>query len=340
MSSSSVDPWSPVRWAENGAVRLAFDQWSERVAGEPLLLTIGLGANRKWFPDGLCRMLAAHGFAVARYDQRDGGESTHLPPTATRNPISALFKKRGEAYTAEDMADDAVAVMDALDWPSAHLLGVSLGGAVAQRVALRHPDRVRTLTTMAAVPGDAAGLRALQYVRLRTLAKFAGLKFPDTSEGNIAAGATVTRLLASPKRPFDEPAAREAAARNLDSGVHDQQAQSRQIGAQWHGQKISAITRPTLVLHGEDDPLIKPRAGKAIASRVPGSRLVPLPEVGHEIPESAWKRVAAEVRALADTARHLPAGSTNQDGVLHGEIEESFIAAEGGGEAEEGQVVA
>ncbi|MFH8411487.1 alpha/beta fold hydrolase [Streptomyces sp. NPDC018019] len=303
MSSTSPGSWSPVRWAGNGTVRLAFDQWTERADGDPLLLVMGLGANRKWFPDGLCRTLAAHGFAVARYDQRDGGESTHLPPAATRNPVSALFKKRGDAYTAEDMADDAAAVMDALGWPSAHLLGVSLGGAVVQRVALRHPGRVRTLTTMAAVPADAAGLRAMRYVRLRTLAKFAGLKYPDTPEGNIAAGAAVRRLLASPNRSFDESAAREAAARNLDSGVQDQQAQSRQIGAQWHGQKIDAITRPTLVLHGKDDPLIKPRAGKAIASRVPGARLVLLPEVGHEVPESAWKRIATEIRTLADTTR-------------------------------------
>ncbi|MGW0551161.1 alpha/beta fold hydrolase [Streptomyces altiplanensis] len=307
MSSSSAGPWSPVRWAENGTVRLAFDRWTERVDGDPLLLVTGLGANRRWFPDGLCRMLAAHGFAVARYDQRDGGESTHLPPTAPRSPISALFRKRGEAYTAEDMADDTVAVMDALGWSSAHLLGVSLGGAVAQRVALRHPDRVRTLTSMASVPADAAGLRTMRYIRLRTLAKFAGLKFPDTPEGNIAAGVAVSRLLASPNRPFDETAAREGATRNIDGGVRDQQAQGRQIGAQWHGPEIGAITRPTLVLHGEDDPLIKPGAGKVIASRIPGSRLVLLPGVGHELPEPAWESVATEIRGLADTARDLPA---------------------------------
>lgn len=306
MSSSSVGPWSPVRWAENGTVRLAFDRWSGRTDGDPLLLVAGLGVNRQWFPDGLCRVLAAHGFMIARYDQRDGGESTHLPPTVTRNPISALFRKRGEAYTAEDMADDAIAVMDALGWPSAHLLGTSLGGAVAQRVALRHPDRVRTLTSMAAVPGDAAGLRTMRYIRLRTLAKFAGLKFPDTREGDIAAGVAVSRLVTSPNRPFDERAAREGATRNVDGGVQDQQAQGRQIGAQWHGPAISAITRPTLVLHGEDDPLIKPRAARVIVSRIPGARLVLLPEVGHEVPEPVWKSVASEIRTLADIAPHPP----------------------------------
>lgn len=192
MSPAPNPLWSPVRWAENGAVRLAFDSLTEGAGGEPLLLATGLGVNRLWVPDGLCRMLAAQGFAVARYDQRDGGESTHLPPTPTRSPISALFGKRETAYTAEDMADDAVAVMSALGWRSAHLLGVSLGGAVAQRVALRHPDRVRTLTSMAAVPGDTSGLRTMRYIQMRTLAKFARLRFPDTPEGDVAAGIAVS----------------------------------------------------------------------------------------------------------------------------------------------------
>lgn len=306
MSSSSTRLWSPVRRAENGRVRLAFDRLAEGADGEPLLLATGLGANRLWIPDGLCRLLAAQGFAVARYDQRDGGESTHLPPTATGNPISALFAKRGPAYTAEDMADDAVAVLNALGWRSAHLLGVSLGGAVAQRVALRHPDRVRTLTSMAAVPGDVSGLRAMRYIRMRTLAAFARLRFPDTREGAVAAGVAVSRLLASPNRSFDERAAREAAERNADSGMHDRQAQSRQIGAQWHGPPISAISRPTLVLHGQDDPLIKPSAGRAIASRVRDARLTLLPGVGHELPECAWDAVVTRIRSLADASHRLP----------------------------------
>ncbi|NSC25316.1 alpha/beta hydrolase [Streptomyces albus subsp. chlorinus] len=303
MPSTSKQPWSPVRHAGNGTVRLAFDQLTEGGDGEPLLVVTGLGVNRLWVPDGLCRMLAARGFAVARYDHRDSGESTHLPPAATRNPIAALFARRGDAYTAEDMADDAVAVLDALEWPSAHLLGVSLGGAVAQRVALRHPGRVRTLTSMAAVPGDVGGLRTMRFIRMGTLARFARLRFPDTREGAVAAGVAVSRLLASPGRDFDEAAAREAVERNADGGVHDQRAQSRQIGAQWHGPPISAIDRPTLVLHGEDDPLIKPLAGRVVAARIPGARLVPLPGVGHELPPAAWETITTEIRRLADCPR-------------------------------------
>ncbi|GAA3491531.1 alpha/beta hydrolase [Streptomyces cremeus] len=309
MTPPPASPWGPLRRAVNGPVRIAFDEWTEptaRPATEPLLLATGLGANRFWVPDGLCRLLAAHGFTVVRYDQRDGGDSTHLPPTAARNPIAALFAKRQTAYTAEDMADDAVAVLDELGWESAHLFGVSLGGAIVQRVALRHPERVRTLTTLGSVPGDVAGLRVLPYLRLRTLAKFARLRFPDTREGAVAAGVEMSRLLASPRRPFDAAATRRSVEANPDGGVHDRQAQSRQIGAQWHGPSIDRIARPLLVLHGEDDPLIKPRAATAIASRVPGARLVPLPRVGHEVPEPAWERVVTEIRELA--APHRPEG--------------------------------
>ncbi|MEU4836683.1 alpha/beta fold hydrolase [Nocardia testacea] len=298
--TAAHEAWEPRRWAHNGAVRLAFDRYLPERGGDPLLIATGLGANRHWLPDGFCEQLTEHGFAVARYDQRDGGESTHLPPTAVRNPIEALLTRRGAAYTAEDMADDAIAVLDELGWRSAHMLGVSLGGAVVQRVALRHPDRVRTLTSADAVPGDVTGLRTLRYIRLRTLAQFARVKFPDTRAGAIEAGVTVAKLLTSPRREFDEVAVRARLKADPDSGIHDAEAQSRQIGAQWSGPAITEITRPTLVVHGEDDPLIKPGAARAIASRIPGSRLLLLPEMGHELPEHVWKPLAAAIRELAD----------------------------------------
>ncbi|MDT0301569.1 alpha/beta fold hydrolase [Streptomonospora wellingtoniae] len=291
--------WTRTRWAQNGKVRLAFDELADGGGGEPLLLVMGLGVSRAWWPDGLCRTLSEHAFAVARYDQRDAGDSTHVPPTQTRLPFTALAARRGGAYTAEDMADDAVAVLDALGWESAHLFGASLGGAVAQRVAVRHPDRVRTLTTMSAVPGDAAGLRALRYVRPTALARLSRMTFPDTEEGSIQAGLAVARFCASPGYPFDEAEARASAERLADAGARDTRAQSRQIGAQWHGPAISTIAAPTLVLHGSGDPLIRQSAARAIASRIPGSRLVTLPGVGHDIPSPVWGTVAAEMRRLA-----------------------------------------
>ncbi|MER0477639.1 alpha/beta hydrolase [Streptomyces sp. Edi2] len=292
--------WTPTHWAHNGEVELAYDQLTSHQGNEPLLLVTGLGVSRFWWPGGLAQALAAQGFAVARYDQRDAGESTRLPPTATGNPITALVRKRGASYTAEGMTDDAVAVMDALGWDSAHLFGQSLGGAVAQRIALRHPGRVRTLTSVSAVPGDAAGLGALRYIRLRTLGKLARMTYPDTPEGDIEAGIALARLLHSPAYPFDEQAVRDSVTSLADTGVRDGHSQSRQIGATWHGLAISRITVPTLVLHGADDPLVKPAAGRAVAARIPGAQFVPLPGVGHDLPEPVWNDVAVRVRHLAD----------------------------------------
>ena len=290
--------WTPMRFADNGGVKLAYDRWGG-AEGEPLLMIMGLGVTRHWWPDGLCAVFAAQGFAVARYDQRDAGDSTRLPPTPVGNPVKALFRKKGEAYTAEDMADDTVAVMDALGWPSAHLFGHSMGGAVAQRVALRHPSRVRTLTTSASVPCDAAGIGTLRYVRLGTLARFTRLRFPDTPAGQEEAAVAVARLLASPAYPLDEEQVR-AAARRGTGGVQDDQAQSRQIGAQWSGPPLTEMRTPTLVLHGDRDPLIRPAAARAVAAAVPGAKLVLQPGVGHDLPAPVWGTVAGHVRALAD----------------------------------------
>ncbi|MFG2138085.1 alpha/beta fold hydrolase [Streptomyces sp. NPDC048650] len=317
-----MTPWTPARRARNGTVELAHDQLAAHRDGEPLLLVTGLGVSRLWWPDGLAEALAAQGFAVARYDQRDAGESTRLPPTATGNPatgnpVTALFRRRGAAYTAEDMTDDAVAVLDALGWDSAHLLGQSLGGAIAQRIALRHPERVRTLTSVSAVPGDAAGLGTVRHLRMRTLARLARMRFPDTPEGDIRAGMAVARLMHSPAHPFDERATEERITAMADAGVRDARSQSRQIGAQWHGPPIGRIAVPTLVLHGMDDPLVKPAAGRAVASRIPGARFVGLPGVGHGLPEPVWADVAVQVRRLADgqgggcPARYSSTGSNS-----------------------------
>jgi pimeloyl-ACP methyl ester carboxylesterase len=277
---------------------LAFDRLTGNDQGEPLLLIAGLGVSRLWWPQGLSEAFGARGFAVARYDQRDAGQSTRLPATAARSPIAALLGRRGAAYTAEEMTDDAIAVLDALGWESAHLFGVSLGGAIAQRIAIRHPSRVRTLTTMSAVPGDAAGLETIRYVRLSTLVKLSRLKFPDTVEGDIESGVAVARLISSPGYPFDERSSRETITRIADAGVRDARSQSRQIGAQWHGPPISTIKAPTLVLHGAGDPLIHPRAARRIAVRVPGARLRILPGVGHELPEPVWDAIVDEVLGL------------------------------------------
>src|ERR1700723_3284361 len=117
---------TPTEYAHNGAVEIAYDRLAG-AAGDPLLLVMGLAVSRFWWPAGLARALADQGFAVARYDQRDAGQSTRMPDTGRANPFVALARRRG-AYSSEDMTDDAVAVLDALGWQGAHIFGGSLGG--------------------------------------------------------------------------------------------------------------------------------------------------------------------------------------------------------------------
>jgi len=288
-------------YAHNGEVDIAYEDLGDP-GGEPLLLVMGLGVSRFWWPAGLVAELAARGFHVAAFDQRDAGESSHLPDTGASSPIAAVLRRRSAAYDAEDMTDDAVAVMDALGWDRAHLFGHSMGGQLAQRTALRHPGRVLSITSSASLPSDAGGLRAGRYVHLGLVARMARMNFPEGRDGDIALGLALARAVASPGYPFDETEVRERIERDLVSGVRDTRAQSRQAGAKWHGGRLGQLRVPTLVLHGEADPLLRPAAARDTAAAIDGARLVILSGVGHDLPRGVWPQVADEVRALADCA--------------------------------------
>ena len=120
------------RYAVNGQVRIAFEDLGG-AGGAPLLLVMGLAVSRFWWPDALVSEFVRRGFHVVAFDQRDAGQSTHFPDAGTGGPLAAVLRRRSPAYSAEDMTDDAVAVLDAIGWDSAHLFGHSMGGQVAQR---------------------------------------------------------------------------------------------------------------------------------------------------------------------------------------------------------------
>jgi pimeloyl-ACP methyl ester carboxylesterase len=296
--------WTPTLYARNGAVEIAYDRLAGS-EGDPLLLVMGLAVSRFWWPAGLGQAFAGRGFAVARYDQRDAGQSTRMPDTGGSNPFAALARKRG-AYSSEDMTDDAVAVLDALGWERAHIFGASLGGIIAQRIALRHPDRVLSVVSAMGMPSDAVGISGGRYIRFGLLAKLARARFPAGREGDIALSLMLAREVASPAYPFDEHAAREWIEREADSGPRDTKAQSRQVGAPWHGPKLRELRKPVLVLHGEQDPILRVSAGRATARAIDGARLVVLPGTGHDLPAPLWPAIAEEVRQLADRARASP----------------------------------
>ena len=226
------------RYAVNGQVRIAFEDLGG-AGGDPLLLIMGLAVSRFWWPDTLVAEFIGRGFHVVSYDQRDAGQSTRFPDAATASPVAAVLRGHSPAYTAEDMTDDATAVLDALGWDSAHVFGHSMGGQVAQRTALRHPARVRSLTSSASLPGDVGGLAAGRYVHLGLVARLARMKFPEGRDGDIALAVAATRAIASPAYPFDEQAVR------ADGRARPGQRPARHRRAKPPGRREMA-RRPTL----------------------------------------------------------------------------------------------
>jgi len=289
-------------YARNGQVEIAFEDLGGS-GGDPMLLLMGMAVSRSWWPRGFVRELIECGFHVVAFDQRDSGESTRFRDERKGGPVaSLLFRKGSAAYSAEDMTDDAIAVLDGLGWDSAHLFGASMGGLLAQRVALRYPARVRCLTSMAAQPSDAGRLATARYIHFGLVARLARIRYPADQDGAIALGLALARALASPGYPFDEAEARDRIARDVSSGVRDIGAQRRQAGAKWHGAKLAELRKPALILHGGADPLLRPAASRDTAAAIEGARLVILPGVGHELPRAVWPQVAGELRALADRA--------------------------------------
>ncbi|MFC4336371.1 alpha/beta fold hydrolase [Salininema proteolyticum] len=294
----------PSGYVRNGDVRIAYEDLGG-AGGEPLLLVMGSAVTRFWWPPGLVETLIDRGFHVVSYDNRDSGQSTHFPVAKAR-PVTALFRREVPAYTGEDVADDAVAVMDAVGWDSAHLFGHSNGGLNAQRIALRHPGRVRSLAVSAAVSSDAGRLQLLRHIRFGFVAKMARLKFPETREGDIAMSLEVSRALASPGYPFDEAEALSRIEKDDVCSVRDPNSMGRQLGAHWSGGSLSALKVPTVVLHGDADQLLRLSAARELSRVIAGARLVVVPGVGHDLPRGVWPLYADEIRAVADAARQRP----------------------------------
>jgi pimeloyl-ACP methyl ester carboxylesterase len=289
------------QYAHNKDVTVAYEAFGDPATGEPLLLIMGLDFQMVWWPDAFCERLVERGFAVVRYDNRDSGLSTKFGSAKKENPFLALLGRTKPSYTTLDMLDDAIAVMDALGWKSAHLMGASMGGALAQAMALYHPARVRTLTCVGSVPADVSGVGAMRYVKFGVFARLRKIKPGATRQQEIDNLVEMFRIFWSPGYPFPEEWVRSVAAASHDRSPRDPTSTQRQIAA-GRAQKIPAISGisvPTLVFCGRDDPIIKPRASKDIAARIPGAELVTYPGMGHSLPEELWPDIVTRVAALA-----------------------------------------
>lgn len=290
-----------ISYAHNGDVPIAYETFGDLQGGEPLLLVMGLDFQMVWWPEELIDKLVRAGFAVVRFDNRDTGLSTAFAPEHSPSPWKALAGRVPAAYTARDMLDDALAVMDAVGWPSAHVMGGSMGAAIAQGLAMENPERVRTLISAMGAPADSGLLRTMRYIRPGVLMRMGRMGAGETDEEQVDLLVEVYRAICSPAYPFPEEWARQAAQTSHRRHPRDQSTTQRQLAAgrahRYPG--LETITAPTLVISGADDPLIRLTAGRDTAARIPGARFVTYAGMGHSIPAALYDSVVGEVAALA-----------------------------------------
>jgi pimeloyl-ACP methyl ester carboxylesterase len=276
--------------------------------GEPLLLIMGLATQMLAWDEEFCAMLAERGFRVVRFDNRDIGRSTKIEAAGLpRRTDMLLGRRRTAAYLLRDMGEDTTGLMDHLGIESAHLVGASMGGMIAQTVAIRRPERVRSLVSIMSTTGN-------RWLGVPTWKAF-GTLFARPGAGREAGiehTVRVFRAIGSPAYPMDEPRFREMAAAAYDRS-HSRAGIARQLHAiTASGDRTAALQKlrlPATVLHGSSDPLIRPIAGRATARALRDSRLRVFEGMGHDLPRPLWPEFVKEITATAQ--RFAPTNSSS-----------------------------
>jgi len=272
---------------------------------EPMLLIMGLGAQMVLWDDPFCAELAARGFRVIRFDNRDIGRSSKFSGGKRITPLE-LLKLRflnipvASPYRLHDMARDTVALMDALSIPSAHLVGASMGGMIAQEVAISFPQRLRSLTSIMSTTGNPK-----TPPPTREAAMLLMRPTPRTKQEFFARFTQTWKFLRVGPFPLDEARDLIRAERIYQRGLH-YEGSARQLRAILASgsrkPRLHAVTAPTLVIHGTVDPLVHPFGGKDTAASIPGARLMMVEGMGHALPVEMWPEVIDAIAAHAQGA--------------------------------------
>jgi len=271
-------------------------------AGEPLLLVMGLAGQLVDWPAGFVDTLIDRGFRVIRFDNRDIGLSTEFdwPIPPIRQVVAGFVAKRAVdvGYRINDMAADAAGLLDALSIESAHVVGVSMGGMIAQTMAFEQRSKVRSLTSIMSNTGDRRNGRADGRIMLRMA------RPPQTTRDTAPSVATEMYSMwagSSWDRAEHLARAERAVARSWrPAGVERQTAAIAASPDRTPG--LATVTAPTLVIHGLEDRLVRPSGGIATCEAVPGSRLVMYPDMGHDLPRTRWEEMADEIAGNAGRA--------------------------------------
>ena len=292
------------RIAEVGDLEICYQTFG-RPSDPPLMLIAGLGAQMILWEDDFCAALAERGLWVVRFDNRDVGKSTQIdwrPPADAGGAVAE--RKKGDRlpapYRLEDMAADTIGLMDALGIARAHVVGASMGGMIAQEVAIRWPERVRSLTSIMSTTGDPR----LPPPNPDVMTVFTKPP-PKTSDEYVEANVAAWKLFRGPGYPEDEKRDRARAIRAAQRGFYPDGGQRQLLAVYASGSRkktLPSVKAPTLVIHGADDPLVPLAAGEDTAASVPGAKLVVLPRMGHALPLAVWPQVIDQIAELTKRA--------------------------------------
>jgi pimeloyl-ACP methyl ester carboxylesterase len=263
--------------------------------GIPILLIMGLGAQLTGWPEKFIEQLQQNGFWVVWFDNRDCGLSSKTQGGPPDGSDLLLRASAGEeitsTYSLSDMALDAIGILDHLGIPTAHILGASMGGMIAQTVAIEYPERVRSLTSVMSATGNPDDFTPTEEALSALLSEPL-----EGKEQIIAANIAASKVLAGPL--WSEAYAREMAEKNYERSFYPEGIgfQMGAIGMSGdRSAKLAKLSMPSLVIHGEVDPLLPLHCGLSTASAIPGSKLVTFKEMGHDLPEKYWPEIISEL---------------------------------------------
>jgi pimeloyl-ACP methyl ester carboxylesterase len=297
--------------AANG-IQIEYETFGDS-SGRPLLLIIGLGGHMIHWDGDLCRDLAARGHYVIRFDNRDVGLSTKFGEAGIPN-LPEIFGKllRGEPikppYTLDDMADDAVGLLDALHIPKAHICGMSMGGMIAQTIAIWHPERVLSLISIYSTTGNPQVPRAKQEV-ISLLASIP----PDVRQAFIEHMLRLFKTISGPGFPPDEAWTRKIMGETYDHSFYPEGVARQLVAILTQGNRVPALSSikvPALVIHGTSDPLVSVEGGKETARAIPGAELMLIEGMGHDLPHGGeWPRIVEAIAKHTQEARVMRRGA-------------------------------